>query len=302
MFILNESFYVDYLQFKVRWARSMYKPHTYTSDMQYPHTIFWLVYEGSWKLHALDRELVAKPGDLLVFPPNTLIGLNRGENESIRYLSLCVDLKIGNLDLATLYDLPLSTSLSDSPQLESFTSVWLEAVRSFDTLGELITSKMPGLSPAASHTHIIHTDISLSFLGLQGVLYGWLKQLLTIMRSHLPDEPLRFDHRVMKVCDYVRHHIDKPVRLREMADHAHLSPSHLSHLFVKTLGLSPLEYVRQVRLQLAKEMLAHSTSSVKEIAEMIGYGEQSQLSRYFSQSEGMSPLQFRNAATSANSL
>ena len=302
MFILSESFYLDYLQFKVRWARDMHKPFTYTSDMQYPHTIFWLVYEGSWRMAVQGREHTAKPGDLLLFPPNTTIGLKKGENESIRYLSLCVDLKIGSLDLVTLYGLPPSASLTGSPFLQTFTDVWRHAVASFDSLGELITARKKEAPPAGDHTHIIHTDISLSFLGLQGALYEWLKQFMSIMRRHLPDEPLRFDHRVMKVCDYVRHHIDKPLRLRDLAGHVHLSPSHLSHLFVKTLGVSPLEYVRQAKIQLAKEMLVHSSCSVKEIAEKIGYGEQSQLSRYFSQTEGMSPLQFRNAATSAVTL
>ncbi|MBD2865081.1 AraC family transcriptional regulator [Paenibacillus oceani] len=302
MFILSDSFYTDYLQFKVWWARDMYKPSTYTSDMRFPHTIFWLVYEGTWSMTVHGRELTAKPGDLLLFPPNTTIGLQQGENESIRYLSLCVDLKIGSLDLVTLYGLPPYTNWTGSPEVQPFTDVWRNVVRSFDSLGEFITARKREAPPAGDHTHMIHTDISLSFLGLQGALYGWLKQFLSIMRKHLPREPLRFDHRVMKVCDYVRLHLDKPLRLRDLAGHVHLSPSHLSHLFVKTLGVSPLEYVRQAKIQLVKELLVHSSCTIKEIAEKIGYGEQSQLSRYFSQVEGMSPLQFRNAATSAISL
>lgn len=302
MFILNESFYVDYLQFKLRWARNMHKPLTYTSNMQFPHTIFWLVYEGSWRMVVQGQERVAKPGDLLIFPPDTLIGLKKGEEESIRYLSLCADLKIGNLDMVTLYGLPAATPLSDFPGLDSFKAVWLDTVQSFDELGELIAAKKPQPSSTSGHTHIIHTDISLSFLGLQGSLYRWLNQLMLLMRRYLPDEPLRFDHRIMKACDYVRHHIEKPLRLRELADHVHLSPSHFSYLFTKTLGLAPLEYVRRAKIQFAKEMLAHSSSSIKEIAEMIGYDEQSQLSRYFRQTEGMSPLQFRNAANAATSI
>lgn len=301
MFILNESFYIDYLQIKVRWIRSMYKPVTYKSDMQYPHTIAWLVFEGSWRMIVQGKEQIAKAGDLLLFPPNTLIGLQAGE-ESIRYLSMCADLKVGNLDLVTLYGLPALTPLPSSAEREKLASIWRHSVQAFDTLGELITARKPATAPSDTNTHMIHTDISLSFLGLQGLVYQWLQQFLTIMRHRLPDEPLRFDHRVMKVCDYIQHHIDEPLRLDELAGHVHLSVSHLSHLFVKTLGLSPLEYVRKARIQLTKELLMHSTYTIKEIADKIGYKEQSQLSRLFQQSEGMSPNQFRNAVHASLSI
>jgi transcriptional regulator GlxA family with amidase domain len=61
------------------------------------------------------------------------------------------------------------------------------------------------------------------------------------------------------------------------------------------LGQSPVDYLRRHRIGLAKELLIRTSLSVKDIAEQVGYAEQSQFSRTFRKSESVSPLAYRQS-------
>jgi AraC-like DNA-binding protein len=302
MYTLTESFYVDYLSFKARWIRDMLKPAPFSVDTRkLPHTLFWLVLDGSLDVRIEGKQITAGPGDLVIIHPNTLFSLGEVEpGKCIHYLSLCAELKIGNLDMVGLFGLPSLTAHSESPMLPSLITMWKQMVDTFEELGKLIGEKEPAKTTGGEHVYLCHTDISMQFLGLQALLYQWLHHIFSIMRSFLPDQPLQFDHRVMKACDYIQHHIDKPIYLDDLAKHVHLSPSHMSHLFYKSLGLYPMEYVQRTKIHAAKKMLMETSYSVKEIANRIGYAEQSQLSRAFRKEEGLSPLHYRKLL--ANSI
>lgn len=297
MFILNESFDVDYLQLRARWIRNMRKTADYAIDgMRIPYTLVWLVLEGTLHVVIDEQEFHAVPGDLVMCPPNKAFSLIPGDSsETIHYLSMCAHMKIGNVDLVTLYELPALVNLKPSADIEQWTASWKSLVDSFDQFGSLVTAHTAETG-SSEHAYVLHTDVSIHYLGLQGLLYRWLQQWLTQLRDRLPNEPLRFDYRVMKACDYVHRHLGQRLRLQELGEHVHVSASHLSYLFAETLGISPMEYVRRSRLEAAKEMLLNTGLSVKEIAESIGYEDQSQLSRAFGQAEGISPIGYRKAS------
>lgn len=305
MFTLkDELFYIDYLKFRVRWIRDMAKSSTYSiSQLKLPYTLIWLVLEGKLELLMEGKKQQVTSGDIVIFRPNTLFSLvPQAEEKPIRYLSLCGDLKIGNLDLVTVYNLPSITHLASSHGISKLVSIWEMALESFEQLGELIHEDQPRSVTDAPHTHLIRTDISMQFLGMQGLLYQWLQHFLAVMREQLPVEPLRFEERVMKVCQFIQHHIGNPLCLQDLADHVYISPGYLSHLFMQNLGMPPMEYVRQVRIQTAKTLLMDSSYSIKEIAEKVGYEEQSQLSRAFRQAEGISPFQYRQSLQASATL
>lgn len=305
MFTLkDESFYIDYLRFRVRWIRSMPKTARYSvHQMSFPYTLFWLVMDGPITMVIQGKKHAIPAGNLVVMPPDTLFSLlpRQGE-QTIRYLSLCADLKIGNSDLVSVYDLPTISNLASCEGYDALVNRWLAALESFDRLGELIADKELVPETGLRHTHIINTDSSIRFLGLQGLLYQWLQQLLAVMRDRLPKEPVRLEERVMKVCSYIRNQIGRPLSLQELAEHVFLSPSHLSYLFMQTMGMPPMEYVRHIRIHTAKTMLMDPVYTIKEIAEKVGYGEQSQLSRAFRQSEGISPSRYRQTIQNSTTM
>jgi transcriptional regulator GlxA family with amidase domain len=90
-----------------------------------------------------------------------------------------------------------------------------------------------------------------------------------------------FDPRLQQVLLYIEDHLADKLSLKRLARQVFLSESHLSLLNRQKLKMAPMEYVRQVRLHKARELLLTTNYRIKEIAEMVGFGEQSQLSSAF---------------------
>ena len=73
-----------------------------------------------------------------------------------------------------------------------------------------------------------------------------------------------------------------------------LTPSYLSSAFRKYRGLTPVEFIRNLKLEKAKELLlAEPVMSVSEIADAVGYEDQFYFSRVFRSVIGFSPTEFR---------
>lgn len=81
--------------------------------------------------------------------------------------------------------------------------------------------------------------------------------------------------------------------VKELAAFADLHPVHFSRVFVRHMGCSPADYLRQRRLDLACQLLKSGRGSIADVALQAGFADQSHLSKAFRQRFGMTPAQFR---------
>jgi AraC-like DNA-binding protein len=77
-----------------------------------------------------------------------------------------------------------------------------------------------------------------------------------------------------------------------------LSPSRLRQLFKKETGLSPMQYLRQLRMRNAEELLRSTFLSVKEIVFASGMRDVSHFVRDFKTRHGLTPTEFRTQSES----
>lgn len=85
----------------------------------------------------------------------------------------------------------------------------------------------------------------------------------------------------------------RPVTLAELAKAGGVSAKHLCRVFAASIGHSPMETLRLLRLQLASALLARSNLSVGDIARRCGFDDPLYFSRCFSAAYGMSPRAMR---------
>lgn len=83
------------------------------------------------------------------------------------------------------------------------------------------------------------------------------------------------------------------VTIAELASEFHVSPSQLSHVFKSITGYSPIDYLISCRLSEAKNLLAESDKSIKEIVDLCGFSDESNFSRTFKSKTSMTPSEFR---------
>jgi AraC-like DNA-binding protein len=85
-----------------------------------------------------------------------------------------------------------------------------------------------------------------------------------------------------------------PWTLDDLAKAAGASRSVLAERFASLVGMAPMQYLAQWRMQLASELLSGTSASLAEISDRVGYGSEAALSRAFKRIVGVSPKQWRN--------
>ncbi|MBS1839963.1 MAG: helix-turn-helix transcriptional regulator [Acidobacteria bacterium] len=101
------------------------------------------------------------------------------------------------------------------------------------------------------------------------------------------------DRRITRLKGYLTERFCEPLSLAEMAAQVNLSPSRLSHLFKREIGVPPQEFLKQVRMGHAKKLLEDSFLLVKEIMARCGFNDESHFVRDFEKLHGKTPRRYR---------
>lgn len=96
---------------------------------------------------------------------------------------------------------------------------------------------------------------------------------------------------VNQAIGWIRAHYATPLRIAELAETVHLSPSVLHRRFKAATVMSPLQYQKQVRLLEARKLLMHEGAEAANVAFQVGYESPSQFSREYRRMFGATPLQ-----------
>ncbi|MDE6915861.1 MAG: AraC family transcriptional regulator [Lachnospiraceae bacterium] len=99
--------------------------------------------------------------------------------------------------------------------------------------------------------------------------------------------------RLRRMLAFVDAQYSKPVQLQQIADSAFVSCRECQRLFQKVIGTSPRQYVIQLRLQKARQMLTESSASICDICDRCGFQDQSYFTKVFRERFGMPPAKFR---------
>jgi transcriptional regulator GlxA family with amidase domain len=99
--------------------------------------------------------------------------------------------------------------------------------------------------------------------------------------------------RIETAMNDMRATLNHPRSLHGYARRANLSDSQFSHLFQKHVGTSPMNYLNELRMQRASELLTNTDWPIKRIAHQLGYEDALYFSKAFRKNTGHSPSQHR---------
>ena len=96
-----------------------------------------------------------------------------------------------------------------------------------------------------------------------------------------------------KVKGYLQNNYMYDVSLDSLGDILRISPSYLSSTFKKCFGVGFLDYLTELRVQAAKDLLADPLRSTAEVASLVGYESASYFTRAFKKKTGQTPTEYR---------
>lgn len=111
--------------------------------------------------------------------------------------------------------------------------------------------------------------------------------------SFVSVKPSCDSRRVQKVQDYINRHYKDDIRLNDLAELAGMTPTAFSRFFKLRTGRSVSDYVIDVRLGHASQMLVNSALSVAEICYSCGFNNVSNFNRIFKKKKIHTPKLFR---------
>jgi AraC family transcriptional regulator len=96
-----------------------------------------------------------------------------------------------------------------------------------------------------------------------------------------------------RVHDYIAAHLDQKITNGALAQIAGLSTAHFCAVFKQTEGMSPHRYVLQYRVRRTQRLLASTEMSLAEIADAVGFSNQSHCIQSFRKIVGVTPGHYR---------
>jgi len=99
---------------------------------------------------------------------------------------------------------------------------------------------------------------------------------------------------VNAAIDYMRNHLNEPFSVGKLVNHIGYGRSRLFELFRANTGMTPSDYLRRLRLEAARELLANTSRPVTDIAFEVGFNSSQYFSTVFLQYTGLTPTGFRS--------
>jgi AraC family transcriptional regulator len=101
------------------------------------------------------------------------------------------------------------------------------------------------------------------------------------------------ERQLLQVLEYINEHLTQDIKLADLAHLLGISQFHFSHLFKRSLGTAPYQYLIQQRIERAKQLLKQTDLSIMDIALNCGFNSHSHLSKQFRHFTGMTPKAYR---------
>lgn len=99
---------------------------------------------------------------------------------------------------------------------------------------------------------------------------------------------------VTMCIEYIYTHIKERITIEDLAGHTGLSPSYLSRLFMLETGTSISIFIREKKIEKARNLLKFSDYSLIEIANYLSFSSQSHFTQLFKKYNGMTPKKYRD--------
>ncbi len=167
----------------------------------------------------------------------------------------------------------------------------------------LLTPNVPWQNQILKDFRQCWESISSDMENYENSVRFWLTDALWLITKHCPgishtlSEQEQLDaSRIRTMLEYIEAHYAEDLSVEQIAGSISVSGSVCLRCFNQMLGITPIQYVRQLRLGKAAQLLRNSSKTAKEIALECGFNDISYFTRTFRQKMGCTPKEYRNQA------
>lgn len=156
-------------------------------------------------------------------------------------------------------------------------------------------------SPAFSFSDLIkrivpdgHVDDMTDFEELSSSVYQFIMMIVKYSQENQNMLSPQYNTYIVPVLNMIRNHYHESLTLKMLADQVYISPQYLNRLFKKYLHKSPYQFLKNYRLNRARELFLSSPSmSNDSVCEKVGFSDTSRFIQSFKKETGYTPCQYK---------
>jgi len=216
------------------------------------------------------RQFRSHPGDIIVFNPGDVHNGNPGNDETLRYTMLY-------LDTEDFYPLMWSSTESRHTQFR------IAETHFSDPVLQSLILEMSRLVASGKHLSVEYDHFR----------YKIAKRLTRRMNIFSADDWARNkDALLLRARDYIHDNVAEDISIDELGQVASLSKYHFIRLFRKQFGLTPHQYILNLKVNKARFFLEVGLPP-SDVAQQFGFFDVSHLNRHFKRAFGLTPKQYQ---------
>lgn len=120
-----------------------------------------------------------------------------------------------------------------------------------------------------------------------------LRHYATNQRTQLDNQEGLTKSQQNRVIDYIEAHLAQNISLEELSQLVNLSNYYFSRLFKRSMGITPHQYIVHQRVEQAKKLLLKQNLTIVEVANLVGFANQSHLNYHFKRILGTTPRKIK---------
>lgn len=259
-------------------------PEYYKSFPIHWHEEMEVVYAYSGKAkYIIDfKEYVIKKGDVLIIPPCSLHSFEQIEEEKFVAGTLIFGQRMLGSNLvdacSTKYIVPIFNN-------ETYLPIMVD---------ELYKEEISKIIQRIIDEHIekrVAYELRVKIKLLEFVQFFYEHNLCIQAERNVSSD--RTSMQIKNITNYIEEFYGERIMLSDLAKCANMSVYHMAHIFKRSTGKTPNEYINDYRLAMATDKLLHSDAPILEIAMECGYNNISYFNRVFKDRLGVTPKEYR---------
>ena len=124
------------------------------------------------------------------------------------------------------------------------------------------------------------------------IITHWL--IRSIFGETLDMRAVSSDYSIAKAQHFIEQHYMENVTVEKLANLGYMSKTSFNRRFKKEIGITPIEYLIEVRIKMAKLMLKRKEHQMTDIAMRCGFGSSAHFSSCFQKIVGLTPSEYRD--------